>query len=95
MCWLLECTSRQISVALSKGQNVFEARNVAQVYLARDLTRAYAEYYALQSFQKRLKELDVTPSLRPVLQLAYLIYGLWSLDRHLPSFYQVIHAVCK
>lgn len=89
MCWLLESTSRQISTGTNSGQNVFEARNTAQVYLARDLTRAYAEYYALQSFQKRLQNLDVTPNLRPVLHLAYLIYGLWSLDRHLPSFYQV------
>lgn len=66
----------------------FEARNNAQVFLARDLTRAYSEYYALKSFQKRLLLPDVSDSLRPILHLLYNIYGCWCLERHLATFYQ-------
>lgn len=89
MCWLLTATVKQIDAAKLEGKNVFEARNDAQVYRARDLTRAYAEYNALQCFRQRLQKIHVASNLKPVLHLNYLIYGLWSLDRHLPSFYQV------
>lgn len=89
MCWLLASTVELIAESKKSGKNVFEARNTAQVYKSRDLTRAYAEYYALKSFQQRLTEPDITESLKPVLHLSYFIYGFWSIDKHLPSFYQV------
>lgn len=73
---------------MNNGLNKFKARNNAQVYKARDLSRAYAEYYALKSFQKRLAQSDVTDKLRPILTLIGLIYGFWSLEKHLPTFYQ-------
>lgn len=74
--------------ASANGSSRFDARNNAQVYLARDLTRTYSEYYALKSFQKRLTLPDVTHSLRPILVLIYQIYGFWCLEKQLATFYQ-------
>lgn len=73
---------------MNNGLNKFKARNNAQVYKARDLSRAYAEFYAVKSFQKRLTMPDVTDQLRPILNLIGLVYGFWSLEKHLPTFYQ-------
>ncbi|KAJ6645787.1 Peroxisomal acyl-coenzyme A oxidase 3 [Pseudolycoriella hygida] len=71
-----------------KGVHPFAARNNAQVYKARDLTRAYGEYYALKSFQKRLSKSDVTPDLKQHLHTVFLIYGYWCIDKHMTTFYQ-------
>lgn len=49
LCFLLKSTSEDIKG--NPNKNIFVARNAAQVYRAKDLTRAYAEYYALQSFR--------------------------------------------
>lgn len=72
----------------SQNMNRFEARNHAQVFLARDLTRAFSEYYALRCFQQRLTLPDVSDSLRPILLLIVRTYGFWCLERHLATFYQ-------
>lgn len=88
MCYLMDSTSKRMQKSTSNGSCKFDARNNAQVYLARDLTRTYSEYYALKSFQKRLTLPDVTDSLRPILVLIYQIYGFWCLEKQLSTFYQ-------
>lgn len=88
MCYLMDSTSKHMQQSTSNGASRFDARNNAQVYRARDLTRTYSEYYALKSFQKRLTFPDVTSTLRPILELVCKIYGFWCLERHLASFYQ-------
>lgn len=70
------------------GRNRIESRNDSQVYKARDLSRAYAEYYALTSFHKQLKLLKTSNELSSILNLTGLIYGYWCMERHLPTFYQ-------
>ncbi len=51
MCWLLDSISKTMAEMGEQGVHRFAARNNVQAYKARDLTRAYAEYYALKSFQ--------------------------------------------
>ncbi|XP_035783311.1 peroxisomal acyl-coenzyme A oxidase 3-like [Anopheles albimanus] len=87
MCWLLQQSVAQMVEASSQGIDTFTARNNCQVYRARDLSRAYAEYYALRSFWSRCTRKDVSESLRPVLFNVYLLYGAWCLDRHMSTFY--------
>lgn len=72
----------------SNGASRLEARNNAQVYKARDLSRAYSEYYALKSYQRRLQSPDISNELRPILELIFSVYALWCLEKHLPTFYQ-------
>lgn len=93
LCWLLDSTSKSMQQSTSSGLNKFEARNNAQVFKARDLSRAFSEYYALRSYCQRLQQSDVTTELKPVLHLIYAIYGLWSIEKHLPTFYQGSFAV--
>lgn len=88
MCYLMESTTQKMQQSSANGSSRFDARNNAQVYLARDLTRTYSEYYALKSFQKRITLPDVTSTLRPILVLIYQIYGFWCLDKQLATFYQ-------
>lgn len=84
----MDSTSKRMQQSSSNGSSRFDARNTAQVYLARDLTRTYSEYYALKSFQKRLTLPDVTTKLRPILVLISQVYGFWCLDKQLATFYQ-------
>lgn len=70
------------------GHSRIEARNEVQVYRARDLSRAYAEYYALKSFYERSQQPDSSGELSAILNLAGLVYGYWCMERHLPTFYQ-------
>lgn len=84
----MDSTTKRMQQSTANGSCKFDARNNAQVYLARDLTRSYAEYYALKSFQKRLTLPDVTDSLRPTLVLLCQIYGYWCLEKQLATFYQ-------
>lgn len=88
MCWLLETTSTFMNAAKQEGINAFKARNDSQVYKARDLSRAYAEYYALQCFTIRLESPEAKPELITVLRRIQLLYGLWCLDKHMATFYQ-------
>lgn len=88
MCYLMDSTSKQMQLCRSQNLSRLEARNHAQVYRARDLTRTFSEFYAIRSFQQRLAAPDVSDSLRPVLQQLIAIYGFWCLERHLATFYQ-------
>ncbi|XP_038110999.1 peroxisomal acyl-coenzyme A oxidase 3 [Culex quinquefasciatus] len=87
MCWLLHSTTEQLQHADKDGTDRFKARNDSQVYRARDLSRAYSEYYALECFRKRCLREDIAENLKPVLSNVYLIYGMWCIDRHLATFY--------
>lgn len=88
MCYLIDSTTKEMELRTNNGQTRFEARNNAQVFRARDLTRAFSEYYALKSFQQRLTLPDVTADLQTILRLIYSLYGLWCIERHLATFYQ-------
>lgn len=88
LCYLLDSTSKAMHKSTNNGLNRFEARNDAQVYKARDLSRAFAEYYALMSCNKRVCQPDVGEELLPILYLLLNVYGFWTLEKHLPTFYQ-------
>lgn len=51
LCYLLDVTSKHMKSSIEKGNHRFVARNDAQVYKARDLSKAYAEFFALNSFK--------------------------------------------
>lgn len=87
MCWLLDATAKCTASSLSKGSHRFEARNNAQVYKARNLTRAYSEFYALECFRRKCLETEQN-EFTTVLHSIYMIYGLWSIDKHMATFYQ-------
>ncbi|XP_055389389.1 peroxisomal acyl-coenzyme A oxidase 3 [Condylostylus longicornis] len=88
ICYLLDKTASKIRNFVSNGAHRFDAKNNSQVYTARDICRAYPQYVALCSFRTRFHKPDVTPELKEVLQLIYLIYSYWIIDQHMTSFCQ-------
>lgn len=69
-------------------ESKFVARNNVQVYRASVLSKVYAEYTAIRYYWRRIHEIDVEDSLVPILEKLGILYGLWSLDKHLIFFYE-------
>jgi acyl-CoA oxidase len=87
ICHLLRNTCSVIERSKAKGANVFEARNDSQAYNARTLSYAFAEYFSMISFKKRLESKQTPDDLKTVLEQISSIYGLWNLDKHIAIFY--------
>ena len=87
LCHLMEVTSKQINVAKANGADIFTAKNDSQVYKAKILSIAFAEYNALTSFRQKLESNETSRDLKLVLKQIFLIYGFWNLDKHLADFY--------
>lgn len=86
LCHLLDATSKHVAESQANGADYFKAKNDSQVYKARTLSLALAEYYALCSFKKKF-ESEALVDLKPTLFNIFLIYGFWNLDKHLATFY--------
>ncbi|CAD6997130.1 peroxisomal acyl-coenzyme A oxidase 3 [Ceratitis capitata] len=87
LCYLLNKTSNRVAEDRKTGVHPFDARNNSQVYGARDLSLAYAEYFALSHFRERFRRLTVNSELSQVLELLFTIYSMWCIDRHMTTFY--------
>lgn len=87
ICHLLRETNDQINQSTANGANNFKAKNDSQVYKARTLSLAFAEFFAISSFKESLTFNDTTIDLKPVLVQILEIYGFWNLDKHLATFY--------
>lgn len=72
---------------IEAGIHRFEARNNSQVYGARELSLAYAEYFALSRFYERVKRGDITGEYATVLDQVYAVYAMWCIDKHMTTFY--------
>lgn len=81
-------TDKKQKVLLQSNPCKFAARNNAQVYKAAVLSRVYAEFTALSFFWGRIQADDVDGESKEILEKMGVLYGLWSLDKHLPYFYQ-------
>lgn len=64
------------------------ARNESQVFKATTLSKIFAEYLAIKYFWKRIHENDILNDSKCVLEKLGLLYGCWSLDKHLVYFYE-------
>lgn len=84
---MLNKTSKSIKDSIRTGAHRFDARNNAQVYAGRDISKAYAEYFVLRKFCERFQRNDVSEDLRVVLKLLYSVYALSCLDKHMATFY--------
>lgn len=87
LCHLMEATVMQIDKSKASGVDVFTAKNDSQVYKARTLSLAFAEYYSMYSFRRKFEENGTKNNLKPVLLEIFRVYGYWNLDKHLAIFY--------
>lgn len=89
VCWLLQSSSEKFHSNLQSGKESFAARNDSQVYGARTLSIAFFEHYALERFWHGVCLSEELPEdIKQVLTKLFLLYGYWSLEKHLASLYQ-------
>jgi acyl-CoA oxidase len=86
--YMLQDSARKLNDDLSKGKDQFAAKNDCQVYYLRTLSMVYLENAAIQMFDEFIKSEEVPSSLVPILHKILVLYGLWSMDKHLTIFYQ-------
>lgn len=91
VCWLLKATSNKLNSILKTGVDGFSAKNSSQAYFARSLSLAFIEHYVLEKFWIKLgadsKDNKFGSNIHNVLQKCFLLYGLWSLEKHLGTLY--------
>lgn len=86
--WLLKKSSDRLDQKLKQhGNDLFIARSQSQVYYLRSLSIAFFECDATSRFHKFISN-EVAPDLKPVLQRLCLLFGLWSLEKHLATLYE-------
>lgn len=86
---LLEKTSQVVDQEGRSGKSKFQVKNDTQFYLARTLSIAFFEMFALQRYLKVLEEKGGwTAEERAVLLQMGALYGLWSLERHICHLYE-------
>ncbi|XP_013777945.1 peroxisomal acyl-coenzyme A oxidase 3-like [Limulus polyphemus] len=92
-CYLLRGSANKVKAELASGKDSFTARNDSQVYFCRSLALAYIEHTILERFYKFIKNASVENSLLSALYKLCLLYGLWSLEKHLATLYEGGYAV--
>ena len=91
--WLVVHLLEQSTLKLQQQQQLdgddFTARNNSQVYHCRSLALVYMENAALERFGRDLALNPLCPEEMkiPLLNL-YILYGLWSMEKHLPLLFQ-------
>lgn len=92
ICYLLHSTSEQFQKCQRNGMDAFTTRNDNQIYLARTLSLAFIEHYVMEQFWEKLcLQPQLSESIKQVLVKLLLLYGLWSLEKHLGTLYQGGH----
>lgn len=87
--YLLDITSEKFNHSQNSGKDVFRARNDSQIFLARTLSIAFIEHYVMEQFWTKLcQKPELAQNVREVLTKLLLLYGLWSLEKHLGTLYQ-------
>jgi acyl-CoA oxidase len=89
VCYLLQTTAEKFSSAKAQGKDAFTTKNDSQVYAARTLSIAFIEHYSLEIFYTKLcLRNDLCPRIQAVLTKLMLLFGYYSLEKHLSTLYQ-------
>lgn len=88
-CHLLTTSVAKMEELQASGVDPFMAKCNTQVYFFRSLAIAFFEHNCLERFARFLEENEdeVPPELMPVLDQLVVLFGLWSLEKHLPILY--------
>lgn len=88
--YLLQTTAEKVATQQTNGSDSFTSKNQSQVYFARTLAIAFIEHYCLDVFWNKLVQ-HQDAEIRTVLTKLMLLYGYWSLEKHLGTLYQGGH----
>jgi len=86
--YLMRASVNKMKRELDEGKDLFTARTNSQVYYCRSLSLAYIEHVALDRWNTFLQVENMEESLAIVLKRLGSLYGLWSLEKHLPTLYE-------
>lgn len=88
-CHLLLASDKKLKEQLTvfKGDE-YAAKSETQVYFLQSLSTVYFEGEAMKRFQCFVdEESEFTDSMRKVMNQMNLLFGLWCLEKHLPTLY--------
>ena len=71
-----------------RDQDPFVAKATSQVYYLRSLSTAFFECDVIRRYIEFLKETKCPDNIKDVLADLGLLYGLWSLEKHLGVLYE-------
>lgn len=86
VCYLLK-TSYEKYETLSKTMDPFWARSESQVYYLKNLAIVYIQHFMIQRTYITLLE-SQDPQIQAVLTKITALYGAWTLEKHIPTFYE-------
>ncbi|XP_060528904.1 peroxisomal acyl-coenzyme A oxidase 3-like [Cylas formicarius] len=87
VCYLLKRTWEKLNTDIDNGKNLFWAKNDSQVFYAKDLSICFVQHYLLQVMYNKILEAR-DDNIKNVLSKLFALYGVWSLQKHLPTLYQ-------
>lgn len=89
VCYLLVESDAKLKTQLKKHSgDAYTARSQTQIYFLQTLAMAYFELEAIVRFECLLEEDPVPEELKTVLKRLRLLYGLWSLEKHIATLYE-------
>lgn len=90
ICRLLKSTYEKYQIVYERSGSTFSSKNETQIYYAKTLAIAYIEHYVLEHFWCKLlnNNENVSDNIRRVLEKIMCLYGLWSLEKYIGTFYQ-------
>jgi acyl-CoA oxidase len=86
--YLMRASVNKMKQELDSGKDLFTARTNSQVYYCRSLSMVYIEHVVLDRWNTFLQVENMEESLAIVLKRLGSLYGLWALEKHLPTLYE-------
>lgn len=87
VCFLLRESDNKLQSLYKNGNDSFTAKNNAQIFYLRTLTIVYFEHYILTTIANFIEKIQNTLLKDKLLKL-WVLYGSWSLEKHIPILYQ-------
>ncbi|KAJ8961066.1 hypothetical protein NQ314_005996 [Rhamnusium bicolor] len=85
-CYLLKRSYYKVETELKSGKSNFWAKNNSHVYHCKNLSIVFIQHFFLQRMLSKISEAE-DPAIKNVLTNLFVLYGLWSLEKHIPTLY--------
>lgn len=88
VCYLIDESDKKLKQLLRSGMDEFTAKQKSQVYFCRTLSIAYLERVVIDRFYHKVFSEEMPDNIRDVSRNLYLLYALWSLEKHQATLFQ-------
>lgn len=87
ICYLLKRTAMKLDQNKKRGLDEFTAKSNSQVYNGKQLAIAFIQNFMLKVYFDEIQKCEDMVMKQSLLNM-FSLYGLWSLEKHLPVLYQ-------